>query len=323
MSKIAFYNVSKDEHQLLEKYIKKLPVSVHSEKISSRNLPPVQTEILSVHVDSKVTADVIKKLPNLRLIVTRSAGVDHIDLKAATKAKVPVANCAGLNAVSVAEFVFGLILNNYRDLPTAFLRGRGLKFDLEDKNGLELSDKTIGIIGTGSIGTHVAQIAKGFGMKIIGYDAKKNLAMAKQTGLKYMSLDKLISTSDIITLHVPAVKSTAKMVNGRFLSKMKSGALLVNTARGAVVDTKALVKVLESGRLGGYVADVLELEAEPGLLAPNRPLWVLQKKLAKLPNVLLTPHTANATQEATDRILAKTLQIIQEFLKGKKIGSVN
>ncbi len=323
MSKIAFYNVSKDEHQLLEKYIKKLPVSIHPGRISSRNLPPAQTEILSVHVDSKVTADVIKKLPNLRLIVTRSAGVDHIDVKAASKAKVVVANCAGLNAVSVAEFVFGLIMNHYRDLPNALLRGRGLKFELEDKNGMELSGKTIGIIGTGSIGTHVAQIAKGFGMKIVGYDAKKNPAMAKQMGLSYVSLDKLISTSDIVTLHVPAIKSTAKMVNSRFLGKMKLGALLVNTARGAVVDTKALVKVLESGRLGGYVADVLELEAEPSLLAANRPLWALQKKLAKLPNVLLTPHTANATQEATDRILAKTLEIIQGFLKGKKIGSVN
>ncbi|QQS22727.1 hypothetical protein IPM19_03800 [bacterium] len=334
MHKIVFYDVSKDERALISKYVKKLEVEIHSSSLSRNNFPSAHTEVLSVHVDSKVTADTIKRLPNLKLIITRTAGFDHIDLKAATSAGVMVANCAGQNAISVAEYVFGLIMNNFRNFPAAFKKGRDLKFGFETYNGRELYGKTIGIIGTGSIGAHVAAIASGFGMKVLGYDERKNQDLVKRGVLRYVSLDKLVSSSDIISLHVPALKSTIKMVNGKFLAKAKAGLLLVNTSRGAVVDTSAVVKALESGRLGGFVSDVLELEAKPsvlhalsgsnsGSMADSRQIWALQKKLVKMPNVLLTPHTAHATKEATERILARTFEIIGQFRKGQKISCVN
>lgn len=334
MHKIVFYDVSKDERALISKYAKKLEMEVHSSSMSRNNFPSVHTEVLSVHVDSKVTADTIKRLPNLKLIITRTAGFDHIDLNAATKAGVMVANCAGQNAISVAEFVFGLIMNNFRNFPDAFEKGRGLKFGFETYNGRELYGKTIGIIGTGSIGAHVAGIASGFGMKVLGYDERKNQDLVKRGVLRYVSLDKLISSSDIISLHVPAVKSTIKMVNGKFLAKSKAGLLLVNTSRGAVVDTSAVIKALEAGHLRGFVSDVLELEAKPSVLhsfsgygpgtaAHLRKIWALQKKLVKMPNVLLTPHTAHATEESTERIIAKTFAIIGQFRKGQKISCVN
>ncbi len=329
MNKIAFYNVTVKEREQIKKIPHKFGADYFSEKVTITNLPNKNTEILSVHANSKITAEMIKKLPNLKLIVTRTAGFDHIDLKAATAAKIKVANCAGLNADSVAEFVFGLILNQYRHFPKAFAIGKRLDFHGQESKlfGHELRGKTIGIIGTGAIGSYVARIAKGFGMNLIGFDAFKNKDLAKETGLKYVTLPQLVKQSDIVTLHVPAIPSTNKMISAKLLSGFKTGSLLVNASRGAVVDTGAVIKALQSGKLGGFMADVLEIEASPKnvskFTASQKKMWALQKKLANLPNVLLTPHTAHATVESDERLFTHTFETILAFQKGNKISCVN
>ncbi len=328
MNNIAFYSVTDTEKNQLKYVSSKVKADFYHQKLTLKNLPPSATEILAIHVDCPITEDILKKLPNLKLIVTRTAGFDHIDLKAAAKAGVKVINCAGLNAISVAEFVFGLILNWYRDFPKALEDGRKLHFQNGAVFGHELNGKTLGIVGTGSIGSSVARIARGFGMNLIGFDSYKNKDLAKETGLKYaVSLEQLCKKSDIVTLHVPAIASTNKMVSAKLLKQFKPGALLVNTARGAVVDTAALYKALEHGKLSGYVTDVLEFESIPKdskkITQAQAKVLDIQKNLAKLPNVLLTPHTAHATLESTDRIFRHTFELIEGFQKGQKINFLN
>jgi len=329
MNKISFYSVSLEERAQLKKLKLNLPADYHSVKLSLNNLPSKDTEIISVHADSKIGKEVFDKLPNLKLIVTRTAGFDHIDLKLATTRGIKVANCPGLNADSVAEFVFGLILHAYRDFTKALVAGKKLNYHGQDAElfGRELRGKTLGIVGTGAIGGYVAKIGQGFGMNLLGFDAKKNTALAKETGLKYVPLSDLVKKSDVVTFHVPAIPSTNKMVSTGLLTKFKTGSLLVNTARGAVVDTQAVLKAIQTGKLGGYVADVLELESTPKnvrkFTASQRKIWATQKKLANMPNVLLTPHTAHATVDADQRIFAYTFELVSGFQKGQKISSLN
>ncbi len=329
MNKISFYSVSAQEREQLKKLTPKLKADYHSAKLSLKNLPNAATEVISIHVDCKITKEFFDKLPNLKLVVTRTAGSDHIDIAAATKAGVKIANCPGMNAISVAEFAFGLILHSYRDFGKALAAGKKLNFHGQDAElfGHELRGKTLGIVGTGAIGGYVARIAKGFGMNLLGFDAFKNKDLAKETGLKYVPLAQLVKKSDVVTFHVPAIPSTNKMVSGKLLAGFKTGALLVNTARGAVVDTSAVLKALQSGKLGGYAADVLELEADPKTASRFTPaqkkIWAIQKKLANQSNVLLTPHTAHATIDSDDRIFTHTFELISAFQKGQKISSLN
>lgn len=331
MNKIVFYNVSPKEREQIKKFHHPLKADYHTKKLTLNNLPSPETEIISIHVDCKITKEIFDKLPNLKLLVTRTAGSDHIDIKAATKAGVKVANCPGLNAVSVAEFAIGLILNWHRNFGIALQAGKGLHFLGDDVFGRELKGRTLGIVGTGAIGSQVARIAKGFGMNLLGFDAFKNKDLVKETGLKYVSLAQLVKQSDVVTFHVPALPSTNKMVSAKLLAGFKDGALLVNTARGAIVDTAAVLKALhgsKSGKkLGGYAADVLELESDPKYASRFNPaqkkIWAVQKKLANLPNVLLTPHTAHATVDSDQRIFMHTFETISGFLKGKKISTLN
>lgn len=329
MNKISFYSVTPQERAQLKSINPKLAADYHTVKLSLNNIPHPSTEVISIHVDSKITKEVMAKLPNLKLIVTRTAGFDHIDVKTATSRKIKVANCAGLNAISVAEFAFGLIINWHRDFIKALNAGKKLNFSGQDANlfGRELRGRTLGIVGTGAIGSYMAKIGQGFGMNLLGFDAKKNLALSKETGLKYVPLNQLVKQSDVVTFHVPAIPATNKMVSSKLLAGFKTGALLVNTARGAVVDTQAVLKALQSGKLAGYAADVLELEASPKqagrFTTGQKKIWAVQKKLAKLPNVLLTPHTAHGTLDADQRIFRHTFEVIFAFQKGQKIVTLN
>jgi D-lactate dehydrogenase len=323
----TFYELTAPEKQWVKRKYPKLNSKFLSGSLSVKNLPSASIEILSIHTADIVNEKVLQKLPNLKLIVSRTAGLDHIDLAACRSRKISVVNCPGLNATAVAEFVFGLLLNFYRQIPASLEIGKHLDFRASDFIGTELAGKTIGIIGTGAIGAHVAQIAKGFGMNLIGFDAFKNQDLAKETGLKYVTLMQLVKQSDIMTLHVPAIPSTNKMISAKLLAGFKTGSLLVNASRGAVVDTAAVIKALQSGKLSGFVADVLEVEASPKNVSKFTPsqkkMWALQKKLANLPNVLLTPHTAHATVESDERLFTHTFETILAFQKGKKISCVN
>jgi D-lactate dehydrogenase len=326
---IAFYEIPKIQQKIIKERYAAHKLRFFSGWIEDGHLPPADTEILSVHSHSRVTKDVIKAMPNLKYIITRTAGYDHIDLSASAKKGILVSNIPGQNSVAVAELTFGLILALARDLYEAIDEVKNGVFDDDFHIGHELEGKTIGILGTGAIGGRVARIAKGFGMEVIAWDLKKNNKLASQLGFKYVSFDSLLRRSDVITLHVPATKETRHLINKNTLGLMKAGSLLINTARGSLIDPAALLAALSDGKLAGAAMDVIEEEpafaaGTVGKLPPvRRKVAQTVKKIISLPNVIVTPHMAHASEESVERIFAGTLEAIDGFIAGKPANIVS
>ncbi len=291
-------------------------------------------EIISIFVNFAVTEKILRRFPKLKFITTRSTGYDHIDLKACKKAGVKVAYVPGYGDNTVAEFAFGLLLCLTRKLYSAIdqLKETGI-FSYQGLEGVDLKGKTMGIIGTGRIGREAVKIAHGFGMKVLAFDAHPDQNYAKQAGFKYVSLATLLRQSDAISIHVPYNKSTYHLINSKNIFKIKKGAYLVNTARGGIVETDALVKALEKGILAGAALDVLEEEGEikdeMHYLVSGHPkadqikILLENHVLMKMPNVLITPHNAFNTKEALERILQTTIENIKAYLRGKPINLVS
>jgi len=217
-------------------------------------------EILSVFVFSKVDRRVIESLPNLKLIVTRSSGFDHIDIQAAGERGIVVSNVPGYGSMPVAEHVFALLLAVLRKVLKADSAVRASKWLSPELQGRLVNGKTFGVIGTGAIGESVARIAKAFGAKVIAYDVVKKPVLEAEGVLKYVSLEEVLEKSDIISLHIPLTNETYHMINRRSIAKMKKGAILINTSRGQIIDQEALVEALRTGKLAGAGLDVFEKE---------------------------------------------------------------
>ena len=281
-------------------------------------------EVLSVFVNHPVDAAQMDKYPKLKLIATRSTGVDHIDVQEAKKRNISVASVPGYGANTVAEFAFTLILALSRKVCDAHKQVTETgSFSQKGLTGFDLAGKTIGVVGCGKIGQHTARIAKGFGMQVLVSDAFKNDALAKEIGFTYAELPELLEASDIISLHVPYMKETHHLINMSNIGRIKKGAYLINTARGAVVETAALVKALEDGILAGAGLDVLEEEGdmqdEMHLMAHGHPkqeeleIMLENHYLIDHPRVIITPHIAFDTREAIERILDTTVENIKSL----------
>ena len=269
-------------------------------------------DIAAVFMDSPVDAATIAALPSLKFITTMSTGFDHIDLAAATARGIPVSSVPAYGENTVAEFAFALILALSRKVCEARARVRDEKrFATDGLRGFDLKGKTLGVIGTGRIGKHAVKMAKGFEMEVVAYDVYHDDAFAKEMGFEYLALEDLLARSDVITIHAPYLPSTHHLINAGNIDKIKQGAYLVNTARGAIVETAALVAALKSGRLGGAGIDVLEEEAQ--MKAGDMDL---DRDLVQLPNVIVTPHNAFNTKEAYFRILDTTIANIVAFTQG-------
>ena len=207
--------------------------------------------------------NVFDKYPKLKLIATRSTGFDHIDLAEAKVRGVAVASVPSYGVNTVAEFAFALILALSRRVCEAHEQvSETGSFSQERLRGFDLQDKTIGIVGCGHIGIHAVKIANGFGMKALVFDAHQDDALAKENNFTYASLEELMGQSDIITLHVPYNEHTHHLINLQNISLIKKGAYLINTARGAVVETEAIIAALKNGTLAGAGLDVLEEEGD-------------------------------------------------------------
>ncbi len=325
--KIAFYEIPSDQHKQVKKQFTGHEVQCFTDWFGHKHMPDSDVEVLVVHTNCHVDEATLKQLPDLKYILTRTAGYDHIDLDACKEKRVQVSNVPGQNALAVAEMVFGLLLTVARDMYPAITEVRKGVFSDDEHVGTELFGKTIGVVGTGAIGMHVMRIARGFGMEVLAWDLKKN-PNAKQYNAKYVVFAELLKKSDVITLHVPAVKETEHLIDKKALAMMKQGSFLINTARGALVDSGALLKALLSGRLAGAAMDVVEEEhafasGTARKLSPARRLVLDQvKQLIALPNVAVTPHMAHATDESVDRVFAGTLDTLEAFLKGKPINLV-
>ncbi len=287
--------------------------------------------ILIPFIHSHIGAPEMARMPALRLIATRSTGYDHIDLAAAAARGIVVANVPGYGENAVAEHTFALILTLSRKIDQAIARARAGDYTLEGLRGFDLYGKTLGVIGAGAIGLHTIRIGKGFGMRVLAFDTHQSSLLAEVIGFSYVSLAQLLAESDIVTLHAPALPSTFHLINRETLSQMKRGALLINTARGTLVDTEAITWALDSGILGGAGLDALEgeefLQREEELLAQagwpgaegietKLRLLLSNHRLQRHPNVVMTPHIAFNTDEALRRILDTTIANVQAYLQG-------
>ncbi|MBI3589515.1 MAG: hydroxyacid dehydrogenase [Candidatus Liptonbacteria bacterium] len=330
--KTQFFTIKPWEKDYLETKIKELNLPIEAEyfedHLDKDHLPSDKSaEIISVFVGSQIDKPVLDAFPNLKLLTTRSTGYDHIDVSAAKAKNLPVAYVPGYGENTVAEFAFGLILALSRKIYLSVdqIRESG-SFNLDRLQGFDLKGKTLGVVGTGHIGKHMIRMAKGFDMNVVACDAFPDQEFQEAVGFEYLSLEDLLKRSDIVTLHVPYMKETHHLVNATTIQLMKKGAYLINTARGAIVETEALVQALKNGDLAGAGLDVLEEEGiiddELDFIVGGHPeehnlkTVLADHVLIDMPGVIVTPHNAFNTREALERILATTLESIRSFLSG-------
>jgi D-lactate dehydrogenase len=255
-----------------------------------------------------------------QLIALRSAGFNHVDLNSAQALGLRVVRVPEYSPHAVAEHAVALILSLNRKIHRAYNRVREGNFSLDDLVGFDLNKKTVGVIGTGRIGSVMAKILGGFGCNVIAHDFVQNPKLVEM-GVQYVALDEIFRKSDIISLHVPLTPKTRYLIDEKALAATKPGVMLINTGRGALIDTRALIKSLKSGHIGYAGLDVYE--EEEGLFFEDLSEQILQDdKLARLltfPNVLLTSHQAFLTEEALGNIAQVTLQNVSEFENGNDL----
>lgn len=262
-----------------------------------------EAEILML-ANQPLSADLINKCPNLKMLDIAFTGVDHVGLDAARARGIVACNAAGYSTNAVAELTFGLAISAIRNIVPCDARCRAGSTK-DGLVGFELFGKTFGVVGTGAIGCRVAKIAQAFGCKVLAY-SRTEKAELTVAGVQYVTLDELLAQSDFVSLHVPMTAATAKLINAAAIAKMKDGAVLINTARGGVVDSAALAEGLNSGKLAAAAIDVFENEPP---LATDHPL--LQAK-----NCTVTPHVAFASKEALEARADIVFANIDAFLAG-------
>ena len=265
-------------------------------------------EVISTFITTPFPRTTIESLPKLKLLCTRSVGIDHIDAAACAEKGIIVCHVPDYGAHVIAEHGFALLLSAIRRIREGHDRMRSCVCDYRGLRGMALQGKTLGIIGTGKIGRHMATIAKGFGMRLLAFDLFPIPELEQTHGLTYMELDDLLAESDVITLHLPATKETYHMLNAKTIAGMKEGAVVVNTARGALVDEAALVDALDGGKLSFVCTDVVENE------------HALEKHAALLkhPKVIATPHIAFYADDSVRTMYLDCLRSIDEWMAGKR-----
>lgn len=261
------------------------------------------------------------KVKGVQLIALRSAGFNHVDLVAAAEHGIRVVRVPAYSPYSVAEHATGLILALNRKIHRAYVRTRALNFSLDGFVGFDLHEKTIGVIGTGRIGTVFCDIMAGFGCRILAHDLKPNTELFSHKKLSYVALDQIYRESDILSLHVPLTPQTRYLINEKTLRQMKIGAMLINTGRGGLVNAKALIEALKSGHIGSAALDVYE--EEENIFFKDLSCQILQDdilaRLLTFPNVLITSHQAFLTHEALYNIARTTLENIRDFERGLEL----
>ena len=313
---ISFFEINEIEKKRFTKNLKGHTLRFFEETIQDVDISKYNdSDVLCVFIHSKVNEKTTKACNNLKLIATRSTGIDHIDSEYFSSKNIPVKNVALYGENTVAEHTFALMLSLSRKIHESYIGSINGKFSTSGLMGFDLKDKTIGIIGGGRIGLHVARMARSFGMHVRVYDINEDNFLSELINFKYVSLDELLKVSDIISLHVPLNKYTKHMINKESIEKMKDGVLIINTARGGLINNEDLIDGLESGKIFGAGLDVLEGEEflfEEGL--SNSPvesaakIIVESKRLLDLPNVVITPHNAFNSIEAIYRIIDTTTQ---------------
>lgn len=329
--KIVFFEVQEWEQPVLGKAFPDAEF-VHDRLTADNAAEYADAEIASSFIASEFDEKALAKMPNLKMITTRSTGFDHIDLDVAKKRRMSVLNVPEYGSVTVAEHTFALILNLSRKIYQSVNQAKQLHFEHYDLCGFDLNKKTIGIIGLGKIGMHVMKIAQGFGMKVVVYNRSRHEELAKKHKFVYMELDELMAASDVITIHLPHNEHTHHFLNGENLVHCKKESLLINTARGGLIETEAVVTALDEGTIGGVGFDVLEgendMSEEVEVLThefrkkEELKTLVLNHVLINHPKALITPHNAFNSKEALNRIMDTTIDNITSFMEGTVENSV-
>lgn len=280
-----------------------------------------QYQVIVIRSATTLTKELIEKGASLKLIVRAGAGVDNIDVKAASANGIPVMNTASANSLAAAELTIALLFAMFRQIPQAHYSLSQQKWERASFKGMEVTGKTLGVIGLGNIGRIVCEKAMGLGMRVNGYDPTlKSLSQLPQSLAKsdesfnlITNLDDILKTADVVTLHVPKTAETANLINEQKLGMMKTGSYLINCARGGIVDEKAVLAALTSGKLAGAAFDVFEKEPPvfPNAMFENN-------------KVIFTPHLGASTVEAQERVaITAAKQMIAFFRSGDRTGVVN
>lgn len=269
-------------------------------------------DALLVRSATKVTEEVMEKMPKLKIIGRAGVGVDNIDIPAATKRGITVVNAPAGNTIATAELTFGLMLALVRKICAANASIRKGEWNRAAFQGTELAGKTLGVIGFGRIGSEVAKRAQAFDMNVLAYSPTLTQERAEKVGAKASNLNDILSSADIITLHLPATPETNGMVNAELLKKMKPGVLLINTARGTLINQAALKQALETGHVAGAAVDVYPQEPPENY------------ELMQMDQVVATPHIAASTKEAQLKVAFVVAEEVLNFANGKPVqNSVN
>ena len=329
--RLAFFEVKDWERAYLAERLPSDDIHFSSGVLNAPGDEMRALQALSVFIYSHVTREVLEKLPELKFIATRSTGFDHIDVEACRTRGIAVSNVPSYGENTVAEHTIALLLMLSRKVHQSVLQMRSGRVDLAELTGFDLQGKTIGVIGAGHIGLHVIRIARGFGMRVLAYDIRRDPFLADLLGFEYAAMDRLLAESDIVTLHSPHTEKTHHLLGRAQFAQMKAGVMIVNTARGGLIDTDALVEALESGKVGGAGLDVLEgeelIKEEKQLL--QQPLDVERLRMAvrnrvllARENVVFTPHNAFNSREALVRILEVTVANLEAFRAGQPVHQV-
>jgi D-lactate dehydrogenase len=280
-------------------------------------------EAVCPFVNDRADDDALQVLrkSGVRLVALRSAGYNHVDLAAAARLGLPVVRVPEYSPYAVAEHAVGLVLALNRKIHRAYARVREWNFSLDGLVGFDLHEKTVGLIGTGRIGRCAARIFHGFGCRVLAYDPRQDAALIAELGVEYVDLETIYRDADVLSLHVPLTPSTHHMIDEKVLARMKRGVMLINTGRGALIDSRALIAALKTGHIGAAGLDVYE--EEEGVFFRDLSDKVLQDdvlaRLLTFPNVLVTSHQAFLTHEALANIAGTTLENVSAFERGQPL----
>ena len=322
--KIVFFELEKWEEEYINSNLSDHQLVFTQEKLEESTASKYQdAQIISSFIYSTFNKEVLEKLPNLKFISTRSTGFDHIDINLCKQKNIKVSNVPTYGEHTVAEHTFSLILAISRKIVPSVEKTKKGEFGNGGLEGFDLYGKTLGVVGTGHIGTNVCEIALSFGMKVLAFSRTQNQDLVAK-GVKYVSLDELLSNSDIVTLHLPHTKETEHIINMSNIQKFKKQAVLINTARGSLVETQSVLEGLEKGILQAAGLDVLEEECD---LREERELLtteflktcdlktqLLNHVLLTREEVIITPHNAFNSKEALEQILEITIANIKNYI---------
>lgn len=325
---IVIFEIESWERESFEPLTSGHDVRFVEEPLTSENVAEhADADVVSVVIYSDAGEEVLSRFDDLQLVATRSTGYDHVDVEYCAEEGITVCNVPTYGSNTVAEHTFALLLAVSHRMIEAVDRTRRGDFSARGLQGFDLRGKTIGVVGTGSIGEHVIRIANGFGMEVVAFDVQPREELAEELGFTYVAMSDLLGRADVVTLHVPLNEHTEKLIGEEEFAQMKDGVVFLNTSRGGLMDTKALLRALAEGKVKGAGLDVLEQEPvireEAELLRSifqqehDLETLLAGEVLMQMRNVVVTPHSAFNTREAVERILETTVENIEAFVDGQ------